>query len=96
MRIRVLRERGIVVLDVGPVTEPNTWFDSAVVMEYLGLSSDSGFHDRDARDVLRGAGAFVTSMWTELTTKFSPQELAHTKHELIVLREERAIRLFGD
>ena len=50
LRVRVLRERSIVVLDVGPASEPNTWFDSAVVMDYLGLSSDAGFHDRDYLD----------------------------------------------
>jgi hypothetical protein len=95
LRIRVLRERSIVVLDIGPAFEPNTWFDSAVVMDYLGLSTDAGFHDRDARGVLRGAGAFLTSMWKELTTKFERHQFTNTKKELSSLREDRALRLFG-
>lgn len=95
LRIRVLRERSIVVLDVGPTSEPNTWFDSAVLMDYLGLSPDGGFHDRDARGVLRGAGAFIVSMWNDLTAKFGRHQLAVTKKELSAVREQRAARLFG-
>lgn len=95
LRVRVLRERSVVVLDVGPASEPNTWFDSAVVTDYLGLSADAGLHDRDARGVLRGSGAFITSMWSELTAKFGKQQLPNTKEELTALREERARRLFG-
>jgi hypothetical protein len=96
LRIRVVRERSIVVLDVGPPSEPGMWFDSAVVMDYLGLSSTAGFHDHDARNVLRGAGTFITSMWHELTTKFGPRNFATTKRELNALGEERASRLFGE
>lgn len=91
----MLRERSIVVLDIGPVSEQNTWFDSAVVMDYLGLSPDVGFHDRNVRGVLSGAGAFITTMWGELTAKFGPQQLTKTKKGLTALREERAVRLFG-
>lgn len=94
LRVRVLRERSIVVLDVGSVSEQNTWFDSAVVMDYLGLSTDAGFHDRNVRGVLSGAGEFITTMWGELTAKFGPQQFAKTKKDLTALREERAVRLF--
>jgi hypothetical protein len=94
-RIRVLRERSIVVLDLGPRAEPGTWFDSAVVMEYLGLSTEAGFHDRDARGVIHGVGLFIQSMWDELTTMFGPDRVEITKDELHALREERAARLFG-
>lgn len=96
LRLRVVRERGQVFLDIGPHSEPGTWFDSAVVMDYLGLSSSAGFHDEDARGMLRGAGAFVTSMWRELTANFSSQQLAVTKKELRSLAEQRAAKLFGD
>jgi len=95
LRVRVLRERSIVVVGFGPTSEPGTWFDSAVLVDYLGLSANAGFHDRDARGVLRGAGAFITSMWNELTAKFSPPELATTKKELRALAEERAAKMFG-
>lgn len=95
LRLRILRERSIVVLDVGPPSEPDTWFDSAVVMEYVGLSPDAGFHDSDAQGVLRGVGLFVRSMWEELTEMFKPESVPHTKQNLVMLREERAARLFG-
>lgn len=95
LRVQVLRERSIVVLGVGPTSEPNTWFDSAVLMDYLGLSPDGGFHDRDARGVLRGTGAFITSMWSELTTMFGGQQVITTKQELNALREQRAATRYG-
>lgn len=94
LRIRVVRERSQVFIDVGPASEPGTWFDSAVVIDYLGISPKAGFHDRDASGVLRGAGAFITAMWRELTTKFGLQRLAATKKDLISLRDERAAKLF--
>jgi hypothetical protein len=95
LRIRVLRERSILVLDVGSISEPNTWFDSSVVMEYLGLSADARFHDQHARAVLQGVGIFITSMWHELTETFSPQVFTTAKNDLLALREERASRRFG-
>ena len=95
LRIRVVRERGRVFADFGPVSEPNTWFDSAVLIDYLGLSPDAGFHDRDARRVLHGIAAFVTSLFSELREKFDPQHLAATKRDLEALMKERAAKLFG-
>ena len=95
LRLRVIRERSQVFLDIGPQSEAGTWFDSAVVMDYLGLSSNAGFHAEDVRAVLRGVGAFVKSMWSELTAKFSPQQLEATKKELRTLAEARAAKMFG-
>lgn len=95
LRVQVLRERSVVVLAMGPTFEPNTWFDSAVLMDYLGLSPEGGFHDRDARGVLRGAGAFITSMWKELTIMFGQQRVVTTKQELNALREQRAATRYG-
>jgi hypothetical protein len=45
--------------------------------------------------MLRGAGAFVTSMWRELIANFSPQQLAVTKKELRSVAEQRAAKMFG-
>ncbi len=95
LRIRVLRERSILVLDIGPTSEPNTWFDSTVVMDYLGLSSEGGFHDRNARRMLRGVGAFITSMWKELTAVFSQHQISTAKQQLNALREQRAAKRYG-
>src|SRR4051812_10415344 len=54
LRLRVVRDRGRMFLDIGPPSPANTWFDSAVVVDYLGLSDNAGFHDEDARRMLRG------------------------------------------
>lgn len=94
LRLRVLRERSQVFADVGPVAEPGTWFDSAVVMDYLGLSADAGFHDRDHHKVLQGIGAFVNAMWDDLRSRFAKEQLDRTKRELEELKEIRAARLF--
>lgn len=95
LRLRVIRERSQIFLDVGPTSEPSTWFDSAVVIDYLGLSANGGFHAEDARRVLRSAGAFVTAMWSELTAKFNGAQLPATKRELQALAEQRAAKMFG-
>src|SRR5438067_9622710 len=54
LRLRVIRGRSQIFLDIGPSSEPGTWFDSAVVIDYLGLSARAGFRDEDARGVLHG------------------------------------------
>lgn len=59
LRVRIVRERSQVFAEFGALAEPNTWFDSAVIIDYLGLSAEAGFHDKNARVVLRGIGSFV-------------------------------------
>ena len=95
LRLRVVRERGQVFLVIGPRSEPGTWFDSALLMDYLGLSSSASFSYDDARQTLRGAGAFVTAMSDELIAAFSSQQLAATKKELRSRAEARAEKMFG-
>ena len=96
LRVRVLRERSVVVVGFGPTSEPGTWFDSSIVMDYLGSSSHGGFHDTDARCVLQAAATFISSMWAELTATFGPQQLVTTKREMRALAEERAAKMFGE
>lgn len=95
LRIRILRERSQIFADFGSPSEPNTWFDSAVIMDHLGLSTDGGFHDSDARGVLHGVSTFVAACWTALTEMFDQSHLGATKQELEVLKEKRAAKLFG-
>src|ERR1044071_6765853 len=45
LRLRVVRDKGIIFVDFGSAASPADWFDSAVVVEYLGLSASGGFHD---------------------------------------------------
>jgi hypothetical protein len=96
LRVRVLRERGVVFMDIGPVSEPGLWFDSAVLMEFLGLSHDAGFHDANSTRVLTGAAAFLLRFHVELASAFSAHRLSQTKRELEAIKEERANRLFGN
>ncbi|HET9986561.1 MAG TPA: hypothetical protein VFQ38_23490 [Longimicrobiales bacterium] len=95
LRVRVVRERGQVFADFGSAAEPGTWFDSAVVMEHLGLSESAGFHDRDAAKALRGLAKFLRALWDELAAEFSSAAFAATKRELIAVRERRDVRRFG-
>jgi hypothetical protein len=90
LRLRIARERSQVFVDLGPTWDPKSLFDSAVVMDYLGLSDDAGFHDRDAGAVMRGLGSFLRSFSDELTEKFSRANFVVTKAELITLRDARA------
>jgi hypothetical protein len=95
IRVRIVRERSLLFADFGAASEPSSWFDSAVIIEYLELSAEAGFHDRDARVVLLGVGAFVRAFHAELTEKLSPAHLAATTAALSKLKNARAATLFG-
>lgn len=95
VRLRVLRERGTVFLDLAPTPVPNDWVDSAVVMDFLGLSGDGGFHGRETREVVAGIGAFITGLLSELEVTFNKEQWSSTKQALQDLKERRARRLFG-
>ena len=95
LRVLVVRERGQILIDFGPPSEPAIWFDSDIVLEHLGLSVDRSFSRENDVDALRGAAAFVLACRSELTRLFDGRHLATTKHELKALKERRAERLFG-
>lgn len=95
VRVRVLRERSQVFVDFGSSAEPAVWFDSAVVMEYLGLSENAGWHGRDSTVVLRGLADFLRTFESELAARFSSGNFTATKRELTRVREDQAVRRFG-
>ncbi len=95
VRVRVIRERSQVFVDFGSSSEPAVWFDSAVVMEYLGLSDTAGWHDRDGAGVLKGLADFLRAFWLELSVRFSPATFPVAKQELTRVREEQSVRRFG-
>jgi hypothetical protein len=95
MRIRIARERSQLLVAFGPASEPGLWFDSDIVFEHLGLSTDSSFPLAGARGVCRAVAAFIAACQAEVSTSFNKQGLAKTKRELQLLQEQRAKRLFG-
>ncbi|GAC1479974.1 MAG: hypothetical protein NVS1B4_24920 [Gemmatimonadaceae bacterium] len=94
LRLRIIRERGQLFLDIGCVAEPDTWFDSAVVFDHLGLSANGGFHGRDEAS-LRKMSEFVVVMWEELVRVFGPASFSNTKKDLEAVRYRRAAHMFG-
>jgi hypothetical protein len=66
-----------------------------VVIDYLGLSAQAGFHDRNARAVLAGVGLFVRAYQAELEMRFSPAYLATTTAALTALKNARAEARFS-
>jgi hypothetical protein len=95
LRVRIVRDRNQLFADFGPVAEPNSWFESAVILDYLGLSAEADFHDRDARAVLRDIGSFVNTFRPELAAMFSSARLAKTTDALTRLKKVRAEMRFG-
>jgi hypothetical protein len=95
LRVEVVRERGIVSVDIGPADQPGLSYDSGLVLNYLGLSSGNGLVGPDARVVLHGAGAFIKSAYNELRRMFGAEHLAHTKEALSALADERMAKMFG-
>ena len=69
--LRVLRDRGRLFAEFGSSSQPGVWFDSSVVLEYLGLSATYSFHDEDLTHSLRGIGLFLRTMKDELKGLFS-------------------------
>ena len=90
VRVRIVRERGQVFVDLASASAPHTWFDSAVVMDHLGLSDEAGFHDRASTALFDGIGSFLRSFWSELTAAFDPATFAATNRALRCLRDTRA------
>lgn len=94
LRARVVQDRSQLFADLGSVAEPDTWFDSAIVMDLLGLTASGGFHERDLARVLNGLGAFIKSVWPELASDFSNEKFAATKEQLEALQRSRAAKRF--
>ncbi|HEX8717392.1 MAG TPA: hypothetical protein VF722_10505 [Gemmatimonadaceae bacterium] len=95
LRIRIARERGQILVDFGPPTQHNLWFDSDIILEHLQLSTDRSFVGTSATNVLRGLGAFILAFSDDLRRMFDSTHLAGTTHEMDKLKERRAKRLFG-
>lgn len=95
LRVRVVRERGEVFVDFGSTAQPAVWFDSSVVMEYLGLRGSDGWHSSDAQAVLSDLGGFIAEHVRALEGKFALSEFAMTRKELVVVRERQDIARWG-
>ena len=95
LRVQVLRERSQLFLDIGSKAQPTCWFDSAVVIDYLGLGDDTGFHGQDPKKFVSGAASFLKTFEPELRQTFSRTEFDTTKAELSALRDARAGRRLG-
>lgn len=95
LRIRIVRERSQVFVDFGSVANPDLWFDSAVVFEWVGASRDGGFHDANLKSVLRGLGSFLRAFERELSSKFAKDVFSSTAQQLIALRNTRASQRLG-
>jgi len=94
-RLRAFRERGDVFVDIGPVSEPGQWLDSDLMLEHLGLMSSTSDRSREASAALRGAAGWVTTFHAELSELLDTQHLPATKHAIVELGEQRALRMFG-
>jgi hypothetical protein len=94
LRLRVLRDRGTVFLDIGSLVEPSTWFDSAVVADWLSLSDSGGIHGSDVPTVLASIAELMRGVGLELRDAFSASRFAAVKAQLIKTRDARAARLF--
>jgi hypothetical protein len=94
-RLRIVRDRSQIFADLGSVTEPETWFDSTIVMQALGLTTQHLFGGTDPQSVLPSIAAFLKSFWSELITMFDPRHFAATKARLTGLQDARAAKRWG-
>jgi len=94
LRLRFVRDRGTVFVDFGSNSEPQAWFDSDVVIAFLELSREGGFHSRDPSEVVNGITSLLQSCSKELYGFFSEANFATSKRRLEALRDARAAKLF--
>lgn len=95
LRVRVVRDRGQVLVHFGSATAPDVWVDSQLVSEMLGLGAGGGFHDRNTVESLEALGSFLRSFAVELQHLFAPEAFASTRERLKQLGDNRAERMFG-
>jgi hypothetical protein len=95
LRVRVVRDRGQVFADFGSAADPARWFDSAVVMDAMGLSATAGFHDQDAKTSLSGIAALLRDCGQELMALFSSDRFASTEQQFTKVQHARAAKQFG-
>jgi hypothetical protein len=95
LRLRVTRDRGQVLVYFGSTVEPETWFDSQLVAETLGLGSSGGFVDSDIDQSVVALSLFLQTFGRELKQLFGSSEFPRTRARLRDLGMARADRLFG-
>jgi hypothetical protein len=95
LRIRIVCDRGQVFADFGSVAQPDKWFDSAIVMEAMELSTNGGFRAPEIGPSLQGLAALLQAVGHELVQMFRAQEFPKTERKLAAIQEARAAKRFG-
>ena len=95
LRVRVLRDRGQVFVDVSPADGPPAWFDLPLLVKYLG-DPDAASHlvasgQRDTQE----AGDLLRAHYSEIEGLLGSSRSADVVRRLTSLRLARADRRFG-
>lgn len=95
IRVRFVRDRSQLFADFGSVHTPDATYDSAVVFELLGLSSNAGFHGDDAESELSAVRGFLTAFRSELDGLLGAEQFKETNERLATLRQRQSQRRWG-
>lgn len=95
VHLRVIRERGLVFVDIGPTSSPGVWFNSSIVFEFLDLSAVAGWHEESGEVAMAGLCSFLKSCWAELNTAFCSSAVEASTSRLREIAEVQAKRRFG-
>lgn len=95
LRIRIRRERGQIFAALGSVIDPTVLFDSAILMDFLGLTETEKIHDSDSTRILTGIASFIRVNFHELEALFGPSQYVETKQKLMALQKHRAVKRWG-
>lgn len=79
-------EREQIFAAFGSVVDPTVLFDSAILMDFLGLTVTGGFHDSDSTRMLTGIASFIRVNFHELEALFGRSQYAETKQKLMALQ----------
>lgn len=96
LHIRIRRERDQIFVAFGSTIDSATLFDSAILMDFLGLTETAGFHSPDSTRMLAGIASFIRANFYELEALFSPSQYVETKQKLMTLQQHRMVNRWGN
>lgn len=95
MRVRLVKDRSQLFLDIGPLSDPNTWWDMSLVRRLVG-AEDRAAPPPPAVDRIVEDGGFIHAHYTHLKRLLQSDVLSETSRAMKALARERAQQMFPD
>ena len=94
-RVRVIRDRGQVFVDIASATEATNWFNLPIVAAVLGFEASNEAPGIDDETKLSWIATLVRSQAKNLEAAFTPAHYKRTKQRLEEAEERSKVMRFG-